>query len=98
MYYINDGVYGSFNCLLYDHAVCNSQLMNPKEGPLYKCSIWGPTCDGLDCVAQSVDYPLLEVGDWLVWEDMGAYTMAAAGTFNGFDVAKVFPVAFEHTW
>jgi ornithine decarboxylase len=21
MYYINDGVYGSFNCLLYDHAV-----------------------------------------------------------------------------
>lgn len=20
MYYINDGVYGSFNCLLYDHA------------------------------------------------------------------------------
>lgn len=21
MYYINDGVYGSFNCILYDHAV-----------------------------------------------------------------------------
>ena len=21
MYYINDGVYGSFNCVLYDHAV-----------------------------------------------------------------------------
>lgn len=23
MYYINDGVYGSFNCILYDHAVVN---------------------------------------------------------------------------
>lgn len=22
MYYINDGVYGSFNCIIYDHAVC----------------------------------------------------------------------------
>ena len=21
MYYVNDGVYGSFNCLMYDHAV-----------------------------------------------------------------------------
>lgn len=20
MYYVNDGVYGSFNCILYDHA------------------------------------------------------------------------------
>lgn len=22
MYYVNDGVYGSFNCILYDHAHC----------------------------------------------------------------------------
>jgi len=22
MYYVNDGVYGSFNCILYDHAEC----------------------------------------------------------------------------
>jgi len=21
MYYINDGIYGSFNCIMYDHAV-----------------------------------------------------------------------------
>jgi ornithine decarboxylase len=25
MYYINDGVYGSFNCVLYDHAVVTPQ-------------------------------------------------------------------------
>ena len=23
MYYVNDGVYGSFNCMLYDHQVCD---------------------------------------------------------------------------
>lgn len=27
MYYINDGVYGSFNCVLYDHAVVHPELL-----------------------------------------------------------------------
>lgn len=27
MYYINDGVYGSFNCLLYDHQKVNAVLL-----------------------------------------------------------------------
>ena len=28
MYYVNDGVYGSFNCLLYDHAEVEARLVN----------------------------------------------------------------------
>lgn len=28
MYYMNDGVYGSFNCILFDH-------FNPKGEPLF---------------------------------------------------------------
>lgn len=27
MYYINDGVYGSFNCVIYDHAVVHPELL-----------------------------------------------------------------------
>ena len=27
MYYVNDGVYGSFNCLLYDHASVTPTLL-----------------------------------------------------------------------
>ena len=27
MYYVNDGVYGSFNCLLYDHAEVEPSLL-----------------------------------------------------------------------
>ena len=26
MYYLNDGVYGSFNCILFDHAVVEPDL------------------------------------------------------------------------
>jgi len=29
MYYINDGVYGSFNCILYDHYVADPSFF-PK--------------------------------------------------------------------
>lgn len=49
-----------------------------------KASVWGPTCDSIDCVRQVVKLPKgLEVGDWLAWGEMGAYTLCAASTFNG---------------
>jgi len=35
----------------------------------------------------------MQLGDWLLFNDMGAYTIAAAGTFNGFPVPKVQYVA-----
>jgi len=87
-YYINDGVYGSFNCTLYDHVeVYPLVLRAAKEtvgAPLLTSCIWGPTCDSMDRVVRRVDLPKLDVGDWLYFEDMGAYTCAASSTFNGF--------------
>lgn len=50
MYYINDGVYASFNCLFYDHSIVEPILLGEKcknGEQLYKSSIWGPTCDGI---------------------------------------------------
>ncbi|KAK7053093.1 hypothetical protein SK128_020406 [Halocaridina rubra] len=99
MYYINDGVYGSFNCTLYDHQVVYPQLLEDKSNePYMPCSIWGPTCDGLDQVVSEAQLPKLNCGDWLVWPEMGAYTLAAAGTFNGFSLPKVHVVIPHHTW
>ena len=31
MYYINDGLYGSFNCLFYDHAVVAPTLLKVRK-------------------------------------------------------------------
>jgi ornithine decarboxylase len=108
--YLSDGVYGSFNCILYDHQNpvpkilshegrfqydCPERYNHPTAGK-YKCSIWGPTCDGLDCIAPSFQLPaVLEVGDWLYFDDMGAYTICAATRFNGFRASKVFYVNSE---
>jgi len=99
MYYINDGVYGSFNCVIYDHAVVHPKLLRDYKGTdKYECSIWGPTCDGLDQVCGSEMLPKLELGDWLLFSDMGAYTLVAGGTFNGFPTPKVYFVASYDSW
>ncbi|KAL3483833.1 putative ornithine decarboxylase [Aspergillus germanicus] len=51
----------------------------------YRYSIWGPTCDSIDCVAREAMFDSeVQVDDWLVYPDMGAYTMTTATRFNGF--------------
>lgn len=90
MYYINDGVYASFNCLFYDHAECFPLLIkdHSEETALYKSSIWGPTCDGLDLVVKECHLPQLDVGEFLVFKNMGAYTISGAVAFNGIPLAR----------
>ncbi|KAF2357127.1 Orn/DAP/Arg decarboxylase 2 C-terminal [Trinorchestia longiramus] len=90
MYFIDDGLYGSFNCVIYDHCVVTPVPLKVQAGQDCHSSVWGPTCDGFDRVLESIELPSsLAVGDWLVWEDMGAYTLAAAGNFNGFPLPEV---------
>lgn len=149
LYYINDGVYGSFNCILFDHqtpepvpayrfladkvsldrkrvqanpyqsqaqqssvsAATNAYLsmFSALEGASSSGSLmsarafhstnygrdeacvgtfFGPTCDSMDVVA--TDYPCEElfVGDWLAFKQTGAYTNAAATTFNGMPLSQ----------
>ncbi|CAK4713516.1 hypothetical protein LEN26_002754 [Aphanomyces euteiches] len=85
MYYVNDGLYGSFNCLLYDHAAVYPVPLGAESATnTYSASIWGPTCDGLDCIAKDIDMPVLDIGQWIYFSNMGAYTSAAGSHFNGF--------------
>jgi len=100
MYYINDGIYGSFNNTLFDHQDVYPTLPQEEvpEEPLKHCTIWGPTCDGLDKVVPEAQLPSLQCGDWLVWQDMGAYTLACASEFNGFPRPSVHIVIPHHTW
>ncbi|KAJ8592869.1 ornithine decarboxylase [Rhizopogon salebrosus TDB-379] len=97
MYYINDGVYGAFNCIMFDHQTVNPYVLSlngsfhiSSSEPLSLCSVWGPTCDSIDCVCKAVELPsALQIGDWLGFDNMGAYTICAASQFNGFQFSKV---------
>lgn len=91
MYYQNEGVYGAFNCVLYDHQVVYAHaLKEPADDTTYKCTVWGPSCDSMDCVLKDYQLPELNIGDWLFYENMGAYTFCAATTFNGYRNATPF--------
>jgi len=71
-------------------ATCVIQPEKMKDEPKFKCSIWGPTCDGLDCIVQECLMPKMSTGDWMVFKDMGAYTMSAASCFNGMPKPKCY--------
>lgn len=75
------------------------EIVGPRH--FYTSTIFGPTCDSIDVICRSVLLPKLVVGDWLYFTNMGAYTMAAASSFNGFTpsekfyVCSVMPEYFE---
>jgi hypothetical protein len=126
-YYINDGVYGAFNNIMFDHATVRPRVLRilddtpgvkeergfkrldslesddekPAQRNLFASTVFGPTCDSIDVIARSVLLPKLKVGDFLYMNNMGAYTMAAASSFNGFEptdrfyVCSVQPEYFE---
>lgn len=96
-YWITDGLYGSMNCVLYDHASLYarplfSPLLPPvgaeQRGRMAPSIVFGPTCDGLDTVLRNVNLPELRIGDWMAFSRMGAYTIAGATDFNGIVVTK----------
>ncbi|KAJ3227966.1 hypothetical protein HK099_007835 [Clydaea vesicula] len=100
-YYINDGMYGSFNCITFDHYKPIPKILKAKKNfyyqkneklleELYSSSIWGPTCDSMDVIATNYLLPELEIGDWLYFDSMGAYTSAAGSVFNGFMKPRIF--------
>ena len=60
-----------------------NSIQDVEDEILYESSVWGPTCDGLDCILEATQLPDLDVGDWMYFKDMGAYTMASSSTFNG---------------
>ena len=89
MLYLNDGVYGNFSSIMFDHQHPSASILQKRGGDenvkLTDYSIWGPSCDGIDRITEACTlHGVLDVGDWLFFEDMGAYTRCSATKFNGF--------------
>ena len=117
MYYVDDGVYGSFHLCMVGPYIGNklipTALLRPRQkvskvtvepGPsddltrevgegepsvvndgeleMRLATIWGPTCDSLDCLGTGITLPLLEAGDWLYYKNTGAFSAANGTSFN----------------
>ena len=85
-YYLNDGVYGSFNCINYDHQTPELIPLLPRDAKKYNTTFFGPTCDSLDCIYKEIQYQELNIGDWLYVRNFGSYTIAPSTSFNGFEI------------
>ena len=98
-YWINDGIYGSLNVILNNHAAvtlptplaCTSNRANPTccGVTTYSSTVFGPTCSALDKVLIDHKLPELHVNDWLIFPRMGAYTSAGGSNFNGFNMSAI---------
>jgi ornithine decarboxylase len=89
-YTIDESLYGQFSCIPFDHKKPTwlriPTTYEKKEAPRKKVkgTLYGRTCDSLDMIADSDCMEDLEVGDWLWFPNMGAYTSVTASEFNGF--------------
>jgi len=88
-YYMNDGIYGSFSCLIFDGVIPDISCLNNKPNDKkYKSTLYGPTCDNMDVITRSAELPELGLGDWCFVENFGAYTQVTSSEFGGFGMKE----------
>jgi ornithine decarboxylase len=95
-YFLTDGLYGSFNGIVYDHFEPRKIRVLPSRrpdgsysvGPDTPSTLFGPTCDGLDTIVREFPLPEIEMGDFVAFPNMGAYSLAGATDFNGIQVTR----------
>ena len=60
-------------------------LQDRTGSPTKESVVWGVTLGAYDKVCNGVNLPELKVGDWMYFENIGAYAHVACTHFNGFD-------------
>ncbi|CAK8679921.1 unnamed protein product [Clavelina lepadiformis] len=90
-YFVGDGIYGAFNAVIAEQKFSFPKPLEDVAGDENKplpSKIYGISCDGGDIINESVMIRELQVGEWLIWENMGAYTVLVSYGFNGFVTYK----------
>ncbi len=93
--YLNDGIYGSFDELTlpgwtaeYEKrvlAVSPDGRVRPRASRAKAFKAFGPTCDTLDVLPKPLMLPeTTQEGDYILFENAGAYSAAVRTHFNGF--------------
>ncbi|MGL6015977.1 MAG: type III PLP-dependent enzyme [Selenomonadaceae bacterium] len=86
-YFLDDGIYGALSGILFDHWVY--EFENFKNGPQFPATFAGPSCDSIDILYRDRLTTAMEIGDYILVPNFGAYTVASATTFNGFEIPQI---------
>lgn len=69
----------------------DTYLEDYDKSRVNKYTLTGPTCDSIDTMMKSVELPSqLKTGDKLYFKSVGAYSIALANSFNGFDPPEAY--------
>ncbi|VTJ57726.1 Hypothetical predicted protein [Marmota monax] len=100
MYYMNDGVYGSFASKLSEdlNTIPEVHKKYKEDEPLFTSSLWGPSCDELDQIVENCLLPELNVGDWLIFDNMGADSFHEPSAFNDFQRPAIYYMMSFSDW
>lgn len=79
------------------YVISSTQAVKSSEQK-YKSVLWGPTCDSSDKLLGTYFLPEMHVGEWLLMDNMGAYSVTMCSDFNGFERARCYTVVTESTW
>ena len=98
--YLNDGMYGAFWELRFKgHVRYPARAYRgdePLNGSPHSYRLFGPTCDSSDEMPGSVELPAdIDVGDYIEFGSMGAYSLSGRTTFNGFYSDNVVNIELE---
>jgi ornithine decarboxylase len=94
-YYVNDGVYHTLSGVVFDHAAYHFRpfTRDKEKGKTEVCTVVGPTCDSFDKISSDEQLPSeLELGDLLITDKIGAYSIVSSTNFNGIPGAKIIHV------
>jgi len=86
-YVLDDGVYGTFSGVIFDHW--DYEIETYKTGSRSLSTFAGPSCDSIDIICRERAVAELAIGDRVLVPDCGAYTSASATTFNGFGLTPI---------
>lgn len=103
-YFLDDGIYGVLSALsltskpkhgsglMLEPRVMYSGVRGEKITVERRTTLWGPTCDSFDCIWEGMLVEM-QVGDRVMFDDLGVFAPGAATNFNGF--ANKYDVRYE---
>ncbi|CAH1718434.1 unnamed protein product [Chironomus riparius] len=98
-YFLNESYYMSFLIMLQINMKLEFSTIKLsktlREATKKLSTIWGCTCSSLDKIIADIEMPEIDIGDWIVFHNMGAYTMSATTNFNGFCNKNLFMLNIE---
>jgi ornithine decarboxylase len=105
VYTINEGYYGPFGCRMMPN--CEPKCLplfadsNTESDQLFYGSVNGPLNDEFDVVQKQFQLRQMTIGEWLIWPNMGAYSMNNCDSLDADDICTVPEIYYyskENDW